>query len=177
MKIKVISLWQPWALAMWKLLKQYETRSEHAPAVAQLRHYRGWLGIHAAQMSWLKAIDKALEGESIDTRKAFAMKCIELMNDAPVDKQDYGCIGGICWFDGGIFQTQSVRHELSDTELFFGNYSDGRRAIHCSNMHRLDTPIPARGQQGLFDWEVPEDVAERIHKWEGELNGRNASEV
>lgn len=164
MKIKVASLWHPWALAMWKGLKQYETRSALAPVVIQLRHYRGWLGIHAAQMPWLKAIDKSFEGDSIEVRKKFALDCIERLNDAPVDRRDYGCIGGICRFDGGIFQTQQIRGELNDAETFWGNYSDGRRAIHCPNMIRLDDPVPLRGHQGLFDWEVPPVIVARIGK-------------
>jgi len=163
LKIKVASLWHPWALAMWKGLKKYETRSESAPVVRQLRQYRGWLGIHAAQMPWLKAIDNALEGESIEARKAFALECIERLKDAPVDRKDYGCIGGICRFDGGIFQTHQIRTELNDTEKFWGNYSDGRRAIHCPNMIRLNDPIPMRGHQGLFDWEVPQDISSRLN--------------
>jgi hypothetical protein len=164
-KIKVISLWHPWALAMWKNLKRYETRSEYAPVVAQLRHYRGWLGIHAAQMPWLKAIDKSFEGEGIEVRKAFALKCIDLLNDAPVDRKDFGCIGAVCKFEGGIFQTQTVRNRLSEEEKFWGNYSDGRRAIHCPNMIRLDEPVPMRGHQGLFDWDVSEA---KIEKWEAQ---------
>jgi hypothetical protein len=157
MKIKVISLWNPWAFAMWAGLKQYETRSEKFVAMSGLRNYSGWLGIHAAKMFWLKAIDRSMEGAPIEERKAFAMEMILRLDDAPIDKGDHGVLGGICRFSG-IYQTQQIEPKLSEMERFFGNYAPGRRAIFCPGMVRLPAPIPMRGYQRAWNWEVTPEV-------------------
>lgn len=41
-------------------------------------------------------------------------------------------------------------------ELRFGDFSPGRYGWVLTNVRRLATPVPARGQQGLWQWEMPE---------------------
>jgi len=90
MKIKVISLWQPWAWAMWMGLKKYETRSAAAPVVAQLRSYKGWLGIHAAKKPFNPG----------DCSELFTRILLEKYFKGPLTnlqaQMHYGCIGGVC---------------------------------------------------------------------------------
>lgn len=74
----------------------------------------------------------------------------------------YGCIGGICRFEGDIHQTQAIAPKLSADEIFWGDYSQGRSAIHCPGMVQLDVPIPVRGHQGLFDWEAWPEVERQL---------------
>jgi hypothetical protein len=171
MKIKVISLWQPWAWAMWEELKRYETRIASAPVVRQLRTYRGWLGIHAAKKpfnvydypaEWLNELRK--HWQSVQGNQTSEIQTNEFQQAL-----HYGCLGGIVKFDGGLFQTQSLASKLTPTEIFFGDYTAGRRAIHCPGMIPLDVPIPLRGQQGLFDWEVWPEVEERLKAQTGRV--------
>lgn len=165
MMIKVISLWQPWALAMWLGIKCYETRGGDAPVLSQLRRWDGMLGIHAAQLPWTHAVDKAFPNETPKFRRDWALKAIEYMKDAPADKSQYGILGGICK-RGNIYRTEQIRDSLSEQERHFGNYADGRRAIWLPKMVKLPTPIPMRGHQGLWDWEVPKDIQELLEeKW------------
>ncbi len=162
MKIKVISLWQPWAWAMWNSLKEYETRTASAPVVLQLRNYRGWLGIQAAKKPF-NSYDYPVE--FLNQLRLYWQDSVgdshaEINTREFQQAMHYGCIGGIARFDGasGICHTRAIREQLSKTEIFFGDYTDGRRALHCPGMVSLDVPIQIRGQQGAFDWEVWPEV-------------------
>jgi hypothetical protein len=160
MKIKIISLWNPWAFAMWAGLKQYETRPESAPVVSQLRSYgHGWLGIHAAKLPMMVAIGRSF-GNDANSCEAWLGWFLSYAKDVPLSS-DYGVLGGICRFSG-IFQTQQIEPKLSEMERFFGNYEAGRRALFCPGMVRLPTPIPMRGFQGAWNWDVPREVEELL---------------
>ena len=43
-------------------------------------------------------------------------------------------------------------------ELLFGDWTPGRYAWEFANTKLLPVPIPVRGKQGLWNWEVPEGV-------------------
>lgn len=144
MKIKVVSLWQPWAEAMRLKLKKNETRSWWTS-------HRGWLGIHAAKKRF----------NPNDYTAEFAHGC-RARNLWP-DTLTYGavvCIANLV----GCEKAQRVSKLVSDEERFWGDYSDDRDIwITCPNtMVELAQPIPLRGHQGIFDWEVPEELAMRL---------------
>ncbi len=151
MIIKAVSLWQPWAWAMWEGLKQWETRHAIAPVVSQLRLYRGPMAIHAAKKRFRFA---DMEDEF---SQQFRKNCpgIDLPDTTAQFEQQiaYGVIGGICWFNGEIVNTHQAR--VSEVERFWGNYEPWRKAIHCPHMVKLDTPMPVSGSQGLWNWIVP----------------------
>lgn len=162
MIIKIISLWQPWAWAMWNSLKHWETRDSRAPVVAQLRKYRGPLGIQAAKRPF-RFSDMEDEFTHGFRRNSGGSELPRGMTTTQFERQlQYGVLGGICLFDGEIKSTKSA-HGFSEQEKFWGNY-DGfsRVAIHCRAMVKLANPIPMRGQQGLWDWEVPEELLPNI---------------
>lgn len=166
MIIKCISLWQPWAWAMWNLFKEYETRDSHAPVVGGLRSYSGPIGIHAALMPMESAVKKTLFGDEFREFHASEIEkeCREWWNEFTKhcgmerpSKRDYGVLGGICK-RGDIFRTENIKDTLSEREQFLGGYADGRRAIHCPGMVKLLKPIPMKGHQGLWDWEAPKEI-------------------
>ena len=41
-------------------------------------------------------------------------------------------------------------------ELALGDYTPGRYAWKLANVKKLPEPIPAKGRQGLWNWEPPE---------------------
>ena len=41
---------------------------------------------------------------------------------------------------------------LTDQERAFGDYTSGRYAWLLGNIQKLETPIPAKGALGLWDW-------------------------
>ena len=144
MNIKVASLWQPWAEAMRLKLKKNETRSWWTG-------YRGWLAIHAAKKRF----------NPNEYSPEFAHEC-RALNFWP-DTLTYGAVVCIVKLVG-CEKSEHVRDVVSETERFWGNYDDKRHVwITCPNsMVELAEPIPLRGHQGLFNWEVPDELAMRL---------------
>lgn len=146
MKIKVISLWQPWAEAIRVGAKQIETRSWPTS-------YRGWLAIHAAK----KPIDRSDAG-FVDFAEHWVgdLKCL-----------DFGAVVCIVKLTDCV-PTEALIEDIQEDEWLWGNYEDGRFGWMLNKGPVLDVnpAIPLKGHQGLFDWEVPEEIAQRIRKWE-----------
>jgi hypothetical protein len=149
MKIKALSLWQPWADAIRVGAKQIETRH-------WVTHYRGWLAIHAAK----KKIDRS-DQDFVD----FAEHWVGDLN-----KLDFGAVVCVVKLTN-CRPTEALREEIGEDEQLWGNYDDGRWGWMLDGVPVIDiTPvIPVIGHQGLFDWEVPEAVAERIRKLDSSI--------
>lgn len=47
---------------------------------------------------------------------------------------------------------EPVLWELTEQEIAFGDYTPGRFAWLLDNVRALPVPVPARGAQGLWDW-------------------------
>lgn len=171
-RVKAITLWQPWASLVAVGAKKIETRSW---ATA----YRGPLAIHAAKkkpadfvtefMSLLKEqglvsvkpakIRKSRNGIQIDVtmpRQVInapsgvvlctcnLVDCLEILNRTSIDKK--------------IVAAQlSDGREITGNELRFGDYFPGRYAWILENVKWLPEPMPAKGKQGLWNWEPPEE--------------------
>lgn len=164
--MKAISLWQPWASALFaqqlifngdkigvRPLKTYETRSWPMPESLVGQE----VAIHAALRRtrdekdfWLMYV-KSLYGNSIACQ-AFRRIGIDSFEGLP-----RGCIIGTVVFNSGI-RTEKVRLELSadDIEFDWGNYSDGRWAWPQVSSKRFESPILCKGHQGFFNWEPPQ---------------------
>lgn len=98
--------------------------------------HRGWLAIHAA--------------------KRRPDNVPRLFGEVPL-----GAVVCIAWM------TDCVRTEklhVSATEEEWGDYAPGRFGWITDPYCLIDlpTPIALRGHQGLFDWEVPEQIAELL---------------
>jgi hypothetical protein len=143
MRIKVISLWEPWGVAMRLKLKRNETRS-------WFTGHRGWLGIHSAK--------KPYRFEDYD----------EDFNNSPFNQIHpsqllYGTLHSIAWLSS-CSGVERIRELITEQEAFWGNYDDGRFAwmTDGSKLIVLPEPIPLRGAQGLFDWEVPQKICQQF---------------
>jgi hypothetical protein len=53
--------------------------------------------------------------------------------------------------------------EVTQYEQYFGDYRTGRFAWQLRNKRALQQPVPWRGGQGLRN--LPQDVAEYVHRW------------
>ena len=145
MKIKALSLWQPWAEAIRVGAKQIETRSWPTS-------YSGWLAIHAAK----RPIDKDQD------LKDFAEHWV-----GDLSKLDFGAI--VCIVKLTTCRPcEALIEEINEDEELWGDYADGRWGwmLDGGPIIDINPAIPLRGHQGLFDWDVPEEIAERIKKWE-----------
>lgn len=132
--MKTLTLWQPWATLIAIDAKHYETRSWPTK-------YRGPLAIHASLH------DMECDVVKINSfyREAFERAGIESVKDLPFGKV-------LCIVD----LTDCIRTEtvlmLSQAEAAFGDYSPCRFAWKLENLRVLPEPIPARGKQGLWEW-------------------------
>jgi activating signal cointegrator 1 len=144
--MKALTLTQPWATLVAIGAKRVETRSWSTS-------YRGPLAIHAA-----KALPWSWSEFNPTREPAFA----EALGDlAPLN--NYGSPDLACLPRGVVVATCDLidvvqidaylRVQLSEAELAFGDYSDGRLAWLLANVKQLDEPVPAKGRLGLWEWE------------------------
>jgi hypothetical protein len=143
--MKALTLWQPWASLIALGEKRIETRCWETK-------YRGELAIHAAAKlppKWLGAsrLTDPFNGELADV-----LMCRRDVVDAKVRALPYGAV--VCIVElVSIEPTEHVREFISERERIFGNYDDGRFAWHMKLIQRFDTPIPAKGNRMLWNWE------------------------
>lgn len=150
MRIKAITLWEPWATLMVYGLKEIETRSWST-------NYRGPLAIHAAKR-WHD------DQEFTIRRRDYA----DLLAELGFTRRDdfhLGCVLAVvdlvgCW------QTEALKPRLmaagKSAELAFGNYAPQRYGFYCQNVRRLKKPLALKGAQGLFWWNVPDGLAKEL---------------
>ncbi len=139
--MKAITLTQPWATLVALGAKQYESRSWST-------RYRGPIAIHAA--------------------KGFPGWARETCYDQPfLDVLTAARIGPATFPLGKVIATAEIAEilptgpgrlfpaRLSDQELAFGDYSEGRYAWQFVNVQPLPEPVPAKGALGLWEWPSP----------------------
>ena len=137
--MRVLTLKDPWATMIPMQVKKYETRSWYTS-------YRGSLLIHSS---------KAFEREDIEVAmtppfKRYIAKRYKTLGDMP-----RGCIIGKCNLVNVIMIT-SIYFFPPRSELPYGDFSMGRCAWVLEDAEWLPEPIPARGQLGLWDFDMEE---------------------
>lgn len=146
--MKALTLWQPWASLMAFEEKKVETR-------CWTTKFRGEIAIHAAAKEpadWL--------GQSRN-RHEFHLALCRITDEHkwgegywPNAHHSVGLGAVLCIVNLiGIEPTHCVRDELSEQELLFGNYEDGRYAWFTEIVERFETPIPAKGNRMLWNWD------------------------
>lgn len=133
--MKAFTVYQPYAYAIVAGLKQYETRPRWT-------HIRGRVAVHAGKSS-LNCV----------TRNFSCDELWELL-DAIGGKIDLplGAVVGTVEIVGCV-PVEDIVDSLSAQEKALGDYSPGRKAWVLKNPIMFDTPIPARGKQGWWNWE------------------------
>lgn len=132
--MKALTLWQPWASLMALGHKKVETR-------CWTTKYRGLVAIHAAKhnpQAWL-GVSRFTKGF-----QHYLGMCIPKPEDLP-----YGAvvaIGNLVHID----QTETVREDLSEQELWFGNYEEGRYAWFFENIRPIE-PVFVKGNRLLWN--------------------------
>lgn len=158
--MKAITLWQPWATLLACGAKQYETRS-------WATNYRGPIAIHAARKPAHKTFFKLID---YNTAKLMFEYLHPLDIWFPADLP-HGCIIATAELIGchemvryggrgmsskcpGWLDTEDGIYVPTEQELLFGDWTPGRYAWEFVNIKMLPEPIPAKGHQGLWNWEV-----------------------
>lgn len=140
--MKAITIIQPWATLIAIGAKKYETRG-------WATKHRGPLAVHAG-----KKIDwGACEREPIKSTLArFGYNALNLPKGVIVATaivNDCNHVSGNFGKEVVLFNGNSIIGE----ELSFGNYSQGRYAWELADVQPLHEPIPAKGRQGLWNWD------------------------
>lgn len=140
--MKAITIMQPWATLITIGEKKFETRGWRT-------HYRGLIAIHAG-----KKIDEAAcredsirkvlveYGYTIDNLPTGSILAIATLNR---------CLQSVdTWTDGYELENREL---IYSPEYEFGDFTPGRYAWELADVNSLPEPIPAKGQQGLWNWE------------------------
>lgn len=145
-RLRGITLTQPWAsLLVWGE-KRWETRSQNFP-----RKLRGRVVIHSSKRFPYPA--RQLCQVSV-FKRALARHGIRSANELPL-----GQILGVAHVRN-CFTTESVVKTLTRQERAFGNYTNGRLALEMIDVRRLNQPIACRG--ALSFWRVPEPIEREV---------------
>lgn len=147
MTVKAITLWQPYATLIAIGAKRFETRKWNPTCY-------GPLAIHASA----RKVPQCIAFCSLEPfRTALAQAGYSALN-LPM-----GQIVAMRWVQQ-THSTEILREGLSEQELAFGDFSDGRRAWELVGNGAFDPPIAAVGAQGVWDWRVPEAHQAQIRK-------------
>lgn len=134
--MKALTLTQPWASLVALGRKRIETRSWST-------NYTGPLAIHAA---------KGFPGWAKETREKEPFKSALIVHGLfqvlPVGQ--VLCVVTLM----GCRRTEDVRKQLTEKELAFGDYYDGRFAWFLSDVKVFPKPIPAKGSLGLWEFKM-----------------------
>lgn len=157
MKIRTISVWQPWATLMVltdDLRKRHETRSDGFWRVNASRLRPGDLLAIQAGKEIREGHDFLLQRSPASVRVHAALRAggYRVFGDLA-----FGAVVGLVRFVAA-HQTEHRRACVSDDERAFGAWADGRWALETDLVLRLPEPIPARGAQGVWWWDVPAEV-------------------
>lgn len=153
-EVKAITIWQPWASLIACGAKQFETRSWPTK-------YRGPIAIHAAKKPFdtdcyldrelhvfasalglpdIYSFEKLPYGAVIAT--AELVGCHRILNNGSGKK-----------LSAYLQRANYAREYIQGNELLFGDWTPGRYAWELQDVKLLATPIPAKGKQGLWNWE------------------------
>ena len=121
-------MWQPWASMVAAGLKKYETRGWGT-------EYRGPLAIHSAVRPVAEKYAKQLG--------KYGFKAAEL----PLGK-----VLCVCELTDCALMTEDLVAAQSETETDWGDWVPGRYAWKLENIRVLPAPAPAKGHQGLWNW-------------------------
>lgn len=146
--MRAITIHQPWASLIAIGAKRFETRG-------WATNYRGPIAIHAGKQKdadtclmlasehvciWRNIVPMPF-GSIIAT--AELIECWEVIGDADVP------IPNVKVLNSG---NRMFGMSQDTDEFHFGDYSIGRFAWELSNVKMLAEPIPAKGQQRLWNW-------------------------
>lgn len=142
--MRALTLQQPWASLIAYGEKRFETRSWRT-------WYSGPIAIHAG---------KTFGMEPLEMLRVEPFKSVLLEHGLLDGSMPLGCVVAIAeitgWSSAEMPHLRRHLYREARHEMTFGNFAAGRFAWHLTNVRRLATPIPARGKQGLWDWELPE---------------------
>ena len=133
--MKAYTVYQPYAYATVAGIKRYETRPRRT-------NIRGRVAVHAGKAE-LKRATKGLSDNAFwSLMEAVGGKTVLPLGAVVGTVEIVDCV-----------PVEEVVGALTPQERALGDYSPGRWAWVLKNPVMFDTPIPARGRQGWWNWE------------------------
>jgi hypothetical protein len=143
--MKALSLWQPWASLIALGEKRIETREWSTK-------HRGYLAIHATAKLPPRWLGASRHSEMFRNELADVFNVRRDHVEAATRKLPLSsvlCIVNLV----DIQETIHVREILCERELIFGNYKDGRYAWFLEIVEVFETPIHAKGNRLIWNWQ------------------------
>lgn len=144
--IKAITLYQPWASAIAVGLKTIETRDWRC-------EYRGPIAIHAGR-KWDEEEEAFASRILPEDMEFFTRTGIWKTSPMPL-----GGIVAIANLKECLATTAIPGDRLTARERRWGGYDEGRYGWLLTDIRPLVKPIGVRGYPGIWDWNMPEDLA------------------
>jgi activating signal cointegrator 1 len=148
--MKALSIINPWAVLIGHG-KQFETRSWSTS-------YRGPIAIHASK-GWKRDDQRICLCQPFKTDLVAAG--FHTIGDILAT---CGCVIATAQLTDCIAMDEEFIFGLDDRELEYGLFRVGRYAWRIDDVQTI-TPVPARGQQGLWNWTMPVGV-DRVQQTE-----------
>lgn len=151
--MKALTIRQPWASLFALNVKHMETRSWDTK-------HRGPVAIHAG-LAWPCRIGQRVQFGDYEVERDKS----GLLLRSPSLSWPYRLPMGAVVAVGDLFQTRSTTsggHCPDDRERSLGDHSPGRFAWSITSMSRLPRPIPAKGRQGFWNWDMPDGLNEQL---------------
>ena len=153
--MKALTLWQPWATLVAMEVKKIETRG-------WTTKYRGEIAIHSAAKLPVKWLGVSAHTEPFRDELADvfgARRDRDWRTGRRVDGILRGLPFGKVLCIVNLYDVvpidEMLRNELTDREMLFGNYEDGRYAWMLKMVDVFEPGIPAKGNRMLWNWERP----------------------
>lgn len=142
--MKAYTVYQPFADATVAGLKHYETRPRRTSI-------RGRVAVHAGKKiiknhDLFAAIHEA-QGKDPERYRGSALYYTEH------GVGDFGAVVGTVEIVDCV-PVEEIADKLTPLERLLGDYTPGRFAYVLKSPVKFDTPVPARGQQGWWQWEM-----------------------
>lgn len=173
--MKAITLWQPYASLIACGAKKHETRS-------WATGYRGPIAIHASSRNINRVLKDMFPlgdwtySPDYSAKNHFVNAVQEATGFKNLDELPVGCVIATdnlkeCYKIIKVFPpsvpcgeylamvetgVRNIMFGITAYDYFFGDWTPGRYAWRISDVKMLPEPVPAKGAQGLWNWELPE---------------------
>jgi hypothetical protein len=154
MKVKTLTIRQPYAELMAQGIKKFETRG-------WITKYRGIVCIHSG-LSNLKSQQHTLD--SLHER-------FPITQAIKQEKLIYGHVLAVAQLTEVKFIGPLLQVQQSELEQAVGYWAVKGYAWKLDNIVKLSTPFPYKGMQGLFDLVVPSSYIDFFINYERSLKG------
>lgn len=169
--MNALTIREPFASLIMLGHKRIETRSWPAPAAAIGQS----IAIHAAKgltldelfLCYEEEFYDALTGSGLRLRPMTELEMAPNVALAAAFPTTRGCVVATAtlekcsrvpeWLSADIQRLLDERGYPAN-EMEFGDFSPGRYGWVLTDVRPLAVPVPARGQQGIWQWEMPECV-------------------